>query len=142
MKLERVEHIDFVVRDIARSVEFYKKLGLVVQRELDEGRTVFLWNEDQQSPVVVELHQAGKGWLASRPPGLNHIAFHVDDVGVAYKELSEAGVAFSLEPQWGSRSGKTVANAEDPDDMPLQFAREEAQEEAARRGARVIVFPD
>jgi len=90
-----------VLSDIKRSVEFYEKLGLAVQRELDEGRTVFLWNEDQESPVVLELHQAGEGWLASRAPGLNHIAFHVDDVDAAYKELSETGVSFSLEPLMG-----------------------------------------
>ncbi len=142
MKLKRVEHIDFVVSDIKRSVEFYEKLGLVVQRELDEGRTLFLWNEDEESPVVIELHQAGEGWLASHPPGLNHVAFHVDDVNAAYKELSKAVVTFSLEPQWGSRSGKTVANFEDPDDMPLQFAKEETRAAAARSGVKVVMFPD
>ena len=66
MKLHRVDHLDLIVRDISRSVEFCKKFGMVIQGTLDNGRTVFLWNQDEEGPLVVELprwrRDRNQGW--------------------------------------------------------------------------------
>ena len=124
MRIERVDHVDLIVRDIDRSVQFYKKLGMVVQGTLDNGQTVFLWNQDEEAPLVVELHQEGSPLIgADQKAGLGHVAFQVEDVESAYNELVEAGVSFSLKPRYGSLSGRTVALTHDPDGTPIQLAR-------------------
>lgn len=119
MKLGHVDHIDIVVKDINRSVEFYKKFGLVVVGTLDKGKTVFLGNQDRERPLVVELHQAEVG----QQPGLGHIAFYVEDVEAAHAELVKAGVSFSTKPQHGTASGRVIALTQDPDGIPIQLAR-------------------
>lgn len=119
MKLERLDHLDLVVSDISRSVAFYQKFGLVVQGTIDDGQTVFLWNQDETKPMVVELHQAEEG----QSPGLGHVAFYVDDVEGAYAELSKAGVRFDLRPQHNADSGRTIAQTIDPDGIPIQLAK-------------------
>jgi len=125
MKLNRVDHIDLVVRDIGRSMEFYKKLGMVVEGTLDKGHTVFLSNQDRQRPLVIELHQAEAG----QQPGLGHIAFQVDDVEAVHRELASAGVPFANPPAHNTGSGRTIALASDPDGIPVQFARKTSQGE-------------
>ncbi|MDP3064084.1 MAG: VOC family protein [Chloroflexota bacterium] len=119
MKLGHVEHIDMVVKDINRSVEYYKKFGLVVEGTLDKGKTVFLGNKDSRRPLVLELHQAEEG----QKTGLDHIALYVDDVGAAYDELVRNGIAFTLKPQHGTASGRVIAVTEDPDGIRIQLAK-------------------
>ena len=46
MKLQRLEHLDIVCADLAKSVEFYRKLGLTPEGTLDGGSTVFMFNND------------------------------------------------------------------------------------------------
>lgn len=118
MKLKRLEHLDLIVSDLDRSVEFYKKFGMKVLGRLDNPKTVFLGYGDKTSPVV-ELHQAEPG----QKPGLGHVAFYVDDVEQAYLEATAKGVRFHTKPQWGSQSGRTVANCKDPDGIEIQLAR-------------------
>ena len=48
-------------------------------------------------------------------PGLGHVAFHVEDVESTYSELASAGICFSVKPQYGSLSRRTIAITEDPD---------------------------
>ena len=119
MKLGHLDHLDLVVSDINRSIAFYEKFGLAVQGTLDEGQTVFLWNQDEARPLVVELHQAEAG----QTPGLGHVAFYVEDVEGAYSELSKAGVSFDLNPQHNTGSGRTIAQTVDPDGIPIQLAK-------------------
>ena len=117
MKLGRIEHIDLVVSDVQRSTKFYQKLGMKVIGTLEKGDTVFLGYGDETSPVI-ELHQRQPG----RDLGLDHLAFYVDDVEGAYEETSNAGVDFHLKPQYGTESGRTIANFRDPDGIQIQLA--------------------
>jgi len=125
MRLSRVDHLDIVVTDINGSVEYYKKFGLVVEGTLDQGKTVFLGNQDQESPLVVELHQAEEG----QTPGLDHIAFYVEDVEAAYHELMTGGVSFSIEPRHATSSGRVIAVTRDPDGLTIQLARKTSRGE-------------
>ena len=40
MKLIRMDHLDIVVSDLAKSVEFYRKFGLSPEGTIDKGETV------------------------------------------------------------------------------------------------------
>ena len=119
MKLHRVDHIQLAVRDVARSSEYYQKLGLVLEGTLEEGKVVFLWNGDEESPVRLELHPA-EGEAAV---GVDHIAFLVDDVEESYRALKGAGMGFEHEPLQQPLTGRTVATFRDPDGIGLQLAR-------------------
>ena len=119
MKLRRVDHIQLAVKDVARSSEYYQKLGLVVEGTLEEGKVVFLWNGDEESPVRLELHQAE----GDERIGVDHIAFLVDDVEESYRALEGAGIEFEHEPLRQPLTGRSVATFRDPDGIGLQLAR-------------------
>jgi catechol 2,3-dioxygenase-like lactoylglutathione lyase family enzyme len=119
MVLRGVDHVQMAVEDVARSSEYYQKLGLVLEGTLEGGRVVFLWNGDGNSPVRLELHQAE----GDMPVGVEHIAFLVDDVEESYRSLKGIGVEFEHEPLRQPLTGRTVVTFQDPDGIGLQLAR-------------------
>jgi catechol 2,3-dioxygenase-like lactoylglutathione lyase family enzyme len=123
MKFLRVDHIDLIVSDIRKSVEFYRKFGMHPEGTLDGGQTVFLFNGDEEHPVRLELHQAKPGDNI----GLDHISFGVDDPKDATKEVKYiGGVQFKFEPFENQQSGRTISNAKDPDGITIQMCRKTA----------------
>ena len=54
-------------------------------------------------------------------PGVNHIAFRVDDVRAAHRELGVAGIEFDGPPELIPQTGRLIANFRDPDGWRLQF---------------------
>ena len=120
MKLIRLEHLDLVVSDMSKSVEFYRKLGLYPEGTLDNGGSVYLTNGDEDSPLTVELHQAKEG----QETGIDHVSLQVADVQTAYNELKFlGGIDFAFEPKEGSRSGRTITDFYDPDGVHLQLSK-------------------
>jgi len=57
MKFLGVDHIDIIVSDLPKSIEYYRKYGMHPEGTVDDGETVFLWNGDEDSPVRIELHK-------------------------------------------------------------------------------------
>ncbi len=119
MKLIRMDHLDLVVSDLAKSVEFYRKWGLSPEGTIDKGETVFMYNGDDASPVRFELHQAQKG----QKTGIDHVSFGVADVQAAYQEGKFLGVPWKFEPKQNMQSGRTITNAFDPDGVHLQICK-------------------
>ena len=120
MKLLGLEHLDLVVSDLQKSVEFYRKFGLFPEGTVDGGATVFMFNGDDEHPVRVELHQAQPG----QETGVDHIAFKVEDPVDATKEVKMlGGVEFLFEPFENQHSGRTISNTHDPDGLQIQIAR-------------------
>lgn len=130
MKLLRLEHLDIVCADINKSVEFYRKLGLTPEGTLNDGSVVFLFNDDEDSPVRVELHQAEEG----QETGVDHVAFEVADTDAAYKEGKYLGLEFKFEPLQNMQSGRHIANLYDPDGVQVQFARKTLEGEYGQWG--------
>jgi len=122
VKLLGLEHLDIFVKDIAASVEFYRKLGLSPEGTLEDGTCVFLFNGDEENPVRVELHQAAPGGKT----GIDHVAFRVDDPVAANKEGRFLGIEFLFEPNENALSGRTITNCLDPDGVQIQLARKTA----------------
>ncbi len=120
MKFLGVDHIDLVVSDLAASVEFYRKFGMSPEGTVDDGQTVFMFNNDGEHPVRIELHQAEPG----QKTGIDHISFAVDDPVDATKEVQMlGGVEFLFEPFENQQSGRTISNCYDPDGVQVQMAR-------------------
>ncbi len=120
MKFLGVDHIDIVVSDLAASVEFYRKFGMSPEGTIENGTTVFMFNNDEEHPVRIELHQAEEG----QETGIDHISFAVEDPKDATKEVQMlGGVEFLFEPFENQQSGRTISNCYDPDGVQVQMAR-------------------
>ena len=110
-----------IVKDLSKSIEYYRKFGMQVEGTVDNGKTVFLWNGDSDRPVRIELHQQRQGETL----GIDHLSFHVDDPVQAQKEVDFlGGVDFLFEPFENEQSGRTISNSYDPDGVQIQMARQ------------------
>lgn len=119
MRLIRLEHMDLMVSDVEKSVEFYRKLGFFPDGTNDDGKGVYMTTHHGGLPLGVEIHQAEPG----QPTGIDHISLEVEDVEAAYREGLYSGIKFHVKPQEGTRSGRTIASFYDPDGVHLQFSR-------------------
>lgn len=121
--LTEVDHVGIAVDDLDAAVERYRRsFGLEpTHREVVQGQGV----EEVLFPVgssYVQLLRplaadtpVGR-FLASRGPGIHHVAYRVDDVAAALERLRAEGVRLVDEtPRPGSR-GTTIAFVH-PQDM-------------------------
>ena len=109
----KFDHIGSVVRDVDKSVEYYQSLGIVdkaTDRITMEGKKAKLIGRFIHiGSLMIELWQPVRGetvqqeFLNSRGEGVNHIAFHVDDLAREKAKLVEKGISvvFSVKEQEG-----------------------------------------
>jgi methylmalonyl-CoA/ethylmalonyl-CoA epimerase len=110
----KFDHIGVVVRDVDEAVEHYQSLGIVEEatdRITMEGKKAKLVGRSVHiGPLTIELWQPVRGetvqqeFLESQGEGVNHIAFHVDDLAKERAVLVEKGipVVFSVKDQKGA----------------------------------------
>lgn len=95
--LKGVDHVDLVVSDMDEAIAFYtEKLGLTLRYDgrPDRGhKHTFLGNE-KVSFVALEEDPVG---TVREPPLRGHLAFAVEDVEAARKELDKRGVEITGE---------------------------------------------
>jgi catechol 2,3-dioxygenase-like lactoylglutathione lyase family enzyme len=128
MKIGEVQHIAVSVSDMEKALEFYRDLlGLEVMMDMEmegdpaieailgvEGikmRYVLFSGKGAQLNLLEFKNPKGENIAQTMRPydhGIHHIAFSVDDVEAAYKELSAKGVEFLSPPQ---DTGLAKANA-------------------------------
>ena len=119
MKLRSCEHLNLVVSDARRSLDFYRRLGLGVVGTLDGGKSMYLSSGDENSPVRIELKQDPE-----RQSGIDHVAFEVDGVEAACRELELLGGVELLYGPWERpRSGRVIAGLRDPDGVHIQLCK-------------------
>jgi len=109
----KFNHIGVVVRDVDAAVEYYQSLGIVdkaTDRVTMEGKKAKLVGRFINiGSLLIELWQPVRGetvqqeFLNSRGEGVNHIAFHVDDLAREKAKLVEKGipVVFSVKDEEG-----------------------------------------
>ena len=130
MRLGPVDHITLNVRDVEAATRFFENLGMAVEGSLDGGDIIFLSNGDAEHPLQVQLDRVHEDDTSGTgTPGLNHIAFFVEDVEGASAELLELGIPALHEPFHQPRSGRTIFTFEGPDGVGLQFARKDGRGE-------------
>jgi methylmalonyl-CoA/ethylmalonyl-CoA epimerase len=109
----KFNHMGVVVRDVDEAVEYYQSLGIVdkaTDRITMEGKKAKLVGRFIHiGSLLIELWQPVRGetvqqeFLNSRGEGVNHIAFHVDDLAREKAKLVEKGipVLFSVKDEEG-----------------------------------------
>jgi len=109
----KFNHIGLVVKDVDKAVEYYQSLGIVdkaTDRVTMEGKKAKLVGRFINiGSLLIELWQPVRGetvqqeFLDSRGEGVNHIAFHVDDLAREKAKLVEKGipVLFSVKDEEG-----------------------------------------
>ena len=125
MKLSSVHHIAIIVSDIEKAREFYvEKLGFEAVRENYRKE-----RDDWKLDLRVGEHTELEIFAAKNPPkrvnrpeacGLRHLAFRVESVEEAVKELDEMGI--ECEPiRTDSYTGEKMTFFFDPDGLPLEI---------------------
>ena len=124
MRFEGIHHVAVLVSDYARSRAFYvETLGLPILRENyreDRGD----WKLDLKAgEMELELFSAPQAPPRPDRPealGLRHLAFRVEDVGEAARQLAARGVPcepIRTDPFTGGR----MTFFRDPDGLPLEL---------------------
>ena len=118
-----VDHVAITVKDLARSIAFYQKLGFAVIRQSENPtqRMVFVGNGLAELELFGLKDEAAKEVppLQNDEVGLKHIAFHVDDLEGVVDALKQKGITFTTEIR---RSGPRASIFfTDPDGTILQL---------------------
>ncbi len=120
--IQSINNIGIAVRDLARSISFYEKLGFQVQSrdetpaasmQIGQVRLYLFKTSSQDGIVPRDLD------LVNNPPGIDHISFDVPDVDQFYEQL-KGELNFEDEPadqSWGARAVSLL----DPDGNRLYF---------------------
>ena len=122
-----LDHVLLVVKDLARSIEFYELIGFdhveTIQRPNDRVGVM------QLGEAKIELMCLPEGVETRRPPrettdlGFRHIGFKVDDVEETYEGL-KGRIRFDSPPRpVAGRGGRMTVFFKDPDGVELHFVQ-------------------
>jgi glyoxylase I family protein len=119
-----IDHIEIVVRDAAEYIAFMETLGFeVITRTSHHGASAELKLPGEGQPIF-EIHQVE----GEENPGVNHIAFAVDDAKAAFDQLASAGVQSANPPNYVQSTGRLTVNLRDPDGFRMQLVDAERKE--------------
>ena len=100
-----IDHIEIEASDAEAMADFLKQLGYEEHRRTEHhGLSIELTPADGDGPLF-EVHTV----TGEEVPGINHIAFGVDDL---------------VEPYYVERTGRTICNFRDPDGRRFQLVDE------------------
>jgi catechol 2,3-dioxygenase-like lactoylglutathione lyase family enzyme len=137
----RVRHIGIVVRDLGRSLAFYRDLlGFEIVREMDEHgpfldaildmtgakvRTVKLAAPDDGVQIELLAFTEPAPQIGGAPEltriGPTHVAFTVEDLDRLHRRLEAAGTRFTTRPQTSPDGRAKVTFCRDPDGTALEL---------------------
>ena len=115
--LERVDHIAITVQDVNQLAGFFKRLGFEEVRRTDHHGGAIEVKLPGEHQVILEFTTL----RANENPGVNHIAFRVDDCAKAVAEIQAQGVKFDSGSHKVPESGRTIASFRDPLGFRLQL---------------------
>ena len=124
-KINQVHHIAIICSDYPKSKQFYTEvLGFTIVREVyREERDSYKLDLSVNGLYQVELFSfPSPPARASHPEaaGLRHLAFEVDDIDIAVKQMQIHGVI--VEPiRIDEFTGKRYTFFADPDGLPIEF---------------------
>lgn len=115
MKILGFDHFQFIVKDMDRSVEYFKKMGFTLVRQTEHHDSSAEFQIGPGGPIM-EIHASE----TNENPGHDHFAVLVDDLEAAIKELREKGIEVEG-PRVVKATGRTLANFRDNDGFRWQF---------------------
>jgi methylmalonyl-CoA/ethylmalonyl-CoA epimerase len=112
----RIDHVGLAVADLEEAIDLHVNVyGLtLVHRETvsEQGvEAVLLDVGDNHIELLAPLHDetAVGRFLASRGPGLHHVAYQVEDIALTLRALRDAGVRLIDEaPRTGLRASQVA----------------------------------
>lgn len=125
LKLNRIHHIAIICSDYEKSKQFYSEvLGLKIVREVyRKERNSYKLDLEVAGQYQIELFSfPDPAARPSRPEaaGLRHIAFEVDDIEEAVRQITSHHVI--VEPiRVDKFTGKCFTFFADPDGLPIEF---------------------
>ncbi|HEY7706709.1 MAG TPA: methylmalonyl-CoA epimerase [Gaiellaceae bacterium] len=116
MQALRIHHVGMAVDDLDEAVGTYERLfgGTVEHRGTleDQGvEAVSVWVGESRVELMTSLGEdtpVGK-FLAKRGPGMHHVAYEVDDLPAALRDLSDQGAQLIDEQPRSGLFGLQVA---------------------------------
>lgn len=125
MKLNKIHHIAIIASDYQKSKKFYTEiLGLEILSEVyRKERDSYMLDLALHGEYIIELFSfpdPPERLTYPEARGLRHLAFAVNNIAAALKELHGQGVK-TTEIQIDEGTGKGMAFFFDPDELPLEL---------------------
>ena len=115
--LKRVDHIAITVPDVNAMAEFFNRLGFEEIRRTDHHGGAVEVKLPGEGQVVLEFTTL----RGTENPGVNHVAFQVDNCEKAVSDLQARGVRFDSGAHKVPESGRVIASFRDPLGFRLQL---------------------
>ena len=116
-----IDHIEIEASDAEEMAEFLKVLGYEEVRETEHHGTSYELEPADHDGPLIELHTVS----GEEVPGINHIAYSVDDIEGVTERLREAGVDQVTDPYYVEHTGRTITNFRDPDGRRFQVVEDD-----------------
>src|SRR5436309_3182480 len=110
--IQRISAVTLAVRDMARSIEFYEKLGFVVIYGGNDSFFTSLQSGDAFVNLAASPSYRGEWW--------GRVIFRVDDADAQYRRILAAQITPEVprDASWGER----FFHLRDPDGHEISFA--------------------
>lgn len=129
-----IDHVDFVVRDLARSKAFYTEkmdFGLAASSgpayEQATGERSLIFDAARvrvQCSTPLEKDSPAARFLRAHPDGVRSLTFRVESLDHAWKTLDKRGANFISEPE-GKKGYQSFGIASPLDDVEYRFLEKE-----------------
>jgi len=124
IKIHSIQHVSFIVADIARALDFYHGvLGLEINAARPDLGYPGAWLQIQSQQIHL-MQLPNPDPVEGRPPhgGRDrHVALGISDLESLTAQLAGAGIPYTL-----SRSGRRALFCRDPDGNALEFIESES----------------
>ena len=115
----RLDHIGIAVNDLEQGVKFWELLGLTTSKEVETNeeqgvKILFLSTTEGPSPDIELLEPTGPDtpigqFISKRGPGIQQLAFEVDDISQIISQLQSNGVEMIDEIPKNGAGGNKIA---------------------------------
>ncbi len=115
--LQKVDHIAITVPNVNQMAEFFKQLGFEEIRRTDHHGGAVEVKLPGEHQVILEFTTL----RATENPGVNHVAFLVDDCEKTVTALQAKGIEFDSVAHKVPETGRVIASFRDPLGFRLQL---------------------
>jgi catechol 2,3-dioxygenase-like lactoylglutathione lyase family enzyme len=119
----QIDHVEIEVSDADEMAAFMEKLGYERHRKTEHHGTSYEYVPADGDGPLFEIHTVS----GEETPGINHIAFAVDDIEDTTEQLEEEGVDSIVGPYDVDKTGRTITNFRDPDGNRFQVVSDEGE---------------
>ena len=116
-----IDHIELEVSDASETAEFLEKIGYEQHRQTEHHGESYEYVPSEGDGPLFEIHTVS----GEETPGINHIAFAVDDIEAVSLRLEEADVDSIVGPYDVDKTGRTITNFRDPDGHRFQVVSDD-----------------